>query len=799
MNKFRVNMVVGFITLLVLFCITIPSFGPPVAAATSWPGPGGSTIDINFPGGNIIVDSYSGNTVYIIVDQRDSFDDWFYWHFRVQNAGGQSLTFSFARDTGGLKSSYIGYRGPAVSTDGGVTWSWMTSVPASSTNFTYAFPAGANNVRFAMCIPYYKQNWDSFISQYSGNPNVAGPYTLCTTFKNGLTDQYWRIGKVSGEPVYRVAMTARHHCCEATGDYALEGIIDGVLAATADGTWFRNNVEFLVVPFIDLAGVEAGDQGKWRSPHDHNRDYLEGIYPEVSSYKSKLLSWSNGKLVFALDLHAPGNVAAGHDRIYTYRMYDGSEVEFERYCNIVKNSATGALTYDPADNMTWEGAPSSCSIWTKNNVPGIRSSGTFEFPYARARLNATVTPDALRTFGRDMSHALKLWFDGLTSPTPTPTPGPTVTPGGPLFSDNFEDGSASDWSAGTGWSVITDGTYRYRGSGITGETISTNGNSAWTNYSFEAKIKATNLPGDGAPGILSRYVDANNFYRFYYSQSAGAWKFIKRLNGSWSTSLTGPVFTLNLNQDYLVKVEVNGSTLKLSVNGVLQIETTDTSFVSGKIGLYIWHAEANYDDIVVSQPGTNSPAPTPTATATLTPTPTATPTPGGSLFSDNFEDGNATGWTNVNGTWSVVTDGTYVYKNTNTTGESLTYAGQSTWTNYTVEAKVKLYNSGSTVGAGIVARYTDSNNYYMFRIHEGSDKAQLYKKAGGSFTLLSEGAVTVTANTIYTLKLVLSGSSLTGYVDGVQKVLFTDSSLTGGKIGARGYDVSFGVDDVVVY
>lgn len=267
--------------------------------------------------------------------------------------------------------------------------------------------------------------------------------------------------------------------------------------------------------------------------------------------------------------------------------------------------------------------------------------------------------------------------------------------------------------------------------------------------------------------------------------------------------MAGPAFTLNLNQDYNVKTEVNGSTLRLIVNGVLQLETTDTSFTSGKIGLYIWHAEANYDDIVVSQPGMNSPTPTPTATATPTPTPipttTPTPTAGGSLFSDNFEDGNAAGWTNVNGTWSVVTDGTYVYKNTNTVGESLTYAGQSTWTNYTVEAKVKLYNSGSTVGAGVVARYTDSNNYYMFRVHEGSDKAQLYKKIGGSFTLLNEGAVTINPNTTYTLKLVLNGSSLTGYVDGVQKVSITDSGLTGGRIGARGYDASFGVDEVVVY
>jgi pectate lyase len=32
------------------------------------------------------------------------------------------------------------------------------------------------------------------------------------------------------------------------------------------------------------------------------------------------------------------------------------------------------------------------------------------------------------------------------------------------------------------------------------------------------------------------------------------------------------------------------------------------------------------------------------------------------LFSDNFEDGNSTGWSTSGGSWSVVTDGTRVYK-----------------------------------------------------------------------------------------------------------------------------------------
>lgn len=57
-------------------------------------------------------------------------------------------------------------------------------------------------------------------------------------------------------------------------------------------------------------------------------------------------------------------------------------------------------------------------------------------------------------------------------------------------------------------------------------------------------------------------------------------------------------------------------------------------------------------------------------------------------------------------------------------------------------------------------------------------------------------------NTWYTLKLDISGSSsvsLTGYVNGVQRLAYNDTSvnrLTAGGIGLRSYQQSFGVDYV---
>jgi hypothetical protein len=59
--------------------------------------------------------------------------------------------------------------------------------------------------------------------------------------------------------------------------YSLEGLMEGILAGDDVGRWLAGHVEFLVVPFVDKDGVEEGDQGKNRRPHDHNRDYGPGV------------------------------------------------------------------------------------------------------------------------------------------------------------------------------------------------------------------------------------------------------------------------------------------------------------------------------------------------------------------------------------------------------------------------------------------------------------------------------------------------------------------------------------------
>ncbi|MCM3750315.1 hypothetical protein M3223_23700 [Paenibacillus pasadenensis] len=168
------------------------------------------------------------------------------------------------------------------------------------------------------------------------------------------------------------------------------------------------------------------------------------------------------------------------------------------------------------------------------------------------------------------------------------------------------------------------------------------------------------------------------------------------------------------------------------------------------------------------------------------------------LVKDDFEDGNAQGWTASSGAWSVVTETTYGYKQSSeAASEALTTIGDTGWTNYEVQADVNFLSRTSTAATGIIGRYTDNNNYYYLRLNAGENKLQLLKKAGGTFTMLANLSQSVSLQTMYNLKLSMIGGTIKGYLNGAEKIVVTDTSLTAGKIGIRTYNQAAVVDNVV--
>ncbi|MCG5470726.1 right-handed parallel beta-helix repeat-containing protein [Micromonospora sp. LAH09] len=168
------------------------------------------------------------------------------------------------------------------------------------------------------------------------------------------------------------------------------------------------------------------------------------------------------------------------------------------------------------------------------------------------------------------------------------------------------------------------------------------------------------------------------------------------------------------------------------------------------------------------------------------------------LFSDDFEDGNATGWTASGGSWAVATDGSRVYRQSGTSSDARSLAGTASWTDYSVQATVKptAFN-GSNRFVALLARAQSSTSYYYLALRS-NNTVELKRLSGGSSTTLDSANTTVTVGTAYTLRIDVAGNSLKGYVNGTLLTEATDSQFASGRIGVATFNASANFDNVQV-
>ena len=189
------------------------------------------------------------------------------------------------------------------------------------------------------------------------------------------------------------------------------------------------------------------------------------------------------------------------------------------------------------------------------------------------------------------------------------------------------------------------------------------------------------------------------------------------------------------------------------------------------------------------------------------------------LFSDDFEDGIADGWTPVGtgGDWKVEFDadfGSMVYSQGDTdwttTSTYDTYwrsYGDDSWTDYTFETKIKIVDGGFAPIAGIFFRVqgTDlDSGYYMFRIDARPDTGPALIKspntilAGGHSGYLQFVNEPAIIGHTYTLKVIVEGSHIKCYVNDVVKIDWTDITYTTGRVGVGTFNSHTHFDDVLI-
>jgi hypothetical protein len=194
---------------------------------------------------------------------------------------------------------------------------------------------------------------------------------------------------------------------------------------------------------------------------------------------------------------------------------------------------------------------------------------------------------------------------------PVATSESPATPQGQLFADDFSN-PLSGWDVRHDADAITD----YQNGefvifvGKINTTLWSIPNHYLTDVSVEVNAREVAGPDDNLFGVICRYQDSNNFYRFVIGGNGYA-GITKRVGGKVIV-ISGPVLsrspavTRGQESNHL-KAICQGNQLSLYVNDQLVAQATDSDFQGGDVGLLASagnHAgvEIHFTHFVVTQP-----------------------------------------------------------------------------------------------------------------------------------------------------------------------------------------------------
>ncbi|SFT24346.1 fibronectin type III domain-containing protein [Paenibacillus sp. BC26] len=180
----------------------------------------------------------------------------------------------------------------------------------------------------------------------------------------------------------------------------------------------------------------------------------------------------------------------------------------------------------------------------------------------------------------------------------------TITVAGTeTFTENFDDGDTSGWAPNGGvWSNAGD---RMRVDYLTANSWF----DAWNifdkqgqDFIYSADVKLINGNSTG----ISFRTNANGTQG--YDVILSVYDGLKLAKRPYAEIIRYTSFTKALNQTYHLKVVVKGSNIKVYLDGVLAIDKNDSTYASGKFGLFAFQGTAEYDNLQVHVWDVDAPA-----------------------------------------------------------------------------------------------------------------------------------------------------------------------------------------------
>ena len=300
-------------------------------------------------------------------------------------------------------------------------------------------------------------------------------------------------------------------------------------------------------------------------------------------------------------------------------------------------------------------------------------------------------------------------------------------------------GGKSAWVASRGvvtQTAMTGAANPFEPFGLPGTNLV--GGKAWRDVVVSAALRCdTNR---GAVGLLVRWVDEQNHYRFSMSAQGGYRRLVRRVGGMY-TVLWEDTGAVRVGQDHRVVVTALGSALSVSVDGVLVCSVVDSALASGEAGFYSWRCpSAVFRGLTVS--------------------------------SRTRRLGD---WTIVDGSWSA--SGGML----SCSAPGALSLGSLQWTDVRVRV---LVTASAPVELGVALRWRSARDHYRFTM-DGTTR-RLLRAAGGVTTELWSAPGPLFVDEWRELVLESIGTRLRVLLDGTVMVDLHDSTHPSGSVAVVG-------------
>ncbi|HKI00568.1 MAG TPA: hypothetical protein VKK31_01175 [Thermoanaerobaculia bacterium] len=354
----------------------------------------------------------------------------------------------------------------------------------------------------------------------------------------------------------------------------------------------------------------------------------------------------------------------------------------------------------------------------------------------------------------------------------------------PLFSDDFGPKPLAGWQASplglaTNWDA-SSGAAAYNGGGHTQLYA---GSGSWSDYRFAVKLRvdqAQDYPG-GIRGRVDPVSGAGYAAWIYPGQNliklfrATAW----HIDTSGLTQLGQASVAIPAGVDHTLALVFQGSQISVELDGTTVIQATDSTLAAGAVALDVSNQPIAFDDAAVTS-GTTT------------------------LLADDFSPRPLRNWTasplGLATNWDA-SSGAAAY---NGGGHTQLFAGSAAWTDYKVEAKIRLAN-GNNYPGGLRGRVsTSTGESYAAWIYPSDGVVKLFRVVAWhidttGLQLLAQANVgTITPGVFHALSLSFDGSQISVAFNGTAVIQVTDTVLTAGAVALDVSNQPIEFDDVVV-